>query len=93
MVRELVHPSFGAQLLTWGDPLATKKKNNKKKKNPNRPKPLEDGAKAVDPALNGDQHEDDDQSEEPDTPVVVSAVPSMPMRTPLNSNTAHRRHK
>ncbi|KAH8677394.1 hypothetical protein BX600DRAFT_125151 [Xylariales sp. PMI_506] len=53
----------------------SKKKNNKKKKNAHKPKPLEDGEKAVDKPQNGDIHDDadEDQSDNPDSPVVITS--------------------
>lgn len=51
--------------LTLSIPIAPKKKNNKKKKNANKPKdPLEVGSKDVPP-------ENDENSDEPQTPVMV----------------------
>ncbi|KAI1471170.1 uncharacterized protein F4812DRAFT_413027 [Daldinia caldariorum] len=60
-------PTEPSQQLNAG----AKKKNNKKKKNAAKPKPLEDGVKAIDINQDGERPEEDgNESDEPDTPAA-----------------------
>ncbi|KAI1799300.1 hypothetical protein F4811DRAFT_113648 [Daldinia bambusicola] len=73
-------PTEPSQQLNTG----AKKKNNKKKKNAAKPKPLEDGVKAIDINQDGERPEEDgNESDEPDTPAVEN--------TPKESANGHAR--